>query len=65
MDFEDPWLKDWALRVCRRRCPKLSEEELEEAAQNLLAYMEVVWDIFQRLKSEREEKQRKLSSDDA
>ncbi len=52
MNFENPWLKGWALRFVRRRCPKLSETELEEAALNLLAYMEIVWDIYQRLKSE-------------
>ena len=52
MDFENPGLEDWALRVVRQRCPDHSVEELEEAANNLLSYMEVVWDIYQRLKSE-------------
>ncbi len=52
MDFENPWLKGWALRFVQRRCPNLSAIEIEEAAQNLLTYMEVVWDIYQRLKSD-------------
>ena len=52
MDFENPGLKDWALRFVRRRCPGLSGSELEEAVQNLLDYMEVVWDIYKRLESE-------------
>ena len=52
MDFESPGLKDWALRFVRRRCPGLSATELEEATQNLLDYMQVVWDIYGRLRAE-------------
>jgi len=33
MDFENPGLKDWALRFVRRRWPDLSGPELEQAAQ--------------------------------
>lgn len=55
MDFENPGLRDWALRFVCRRCPDLSEQELEEAAQNLLDYMEVVWDIHRRLSDEGKE----------
>jgi hypothetical protein len=53
MDFGSPDLQDWALRFVRRRCSDLSEKEIEEAAQNLLAYMEVVWDIYRRISEER------------
>jgi hypothetical protein len=56
MDFEDPWLKDWARRFVARRCPGLSVKEMEEAAQNLLDYMQVVWEINQRVSGEQRKK---------
>ncbi len=62
MDFENEWFKGWALRFVQRRCPELSESELEEAAQNLLTYMEVVWDIHQRISEERREISERLSA---
>jgi hypothetical protein len=52
MDFENPGLKDWALRMVSRRCPGLSVKEMDKAAENLLQYMQVVWDIYKRLESE-------------
>jgi hypothetical protein len=44
-----------ALKFVRRRCPDLNEEELQEAAHNWLAYMEIVWKISQRRLRERQE----------
>lgn len=52
MDFENPGLKDWARRFVSRRCPGFSVQQMEEAADNLLDYVEVVWGIYKRLESE-------------
>ncbi len=48
MDDLDPRMPG-ALRLVRKWCPDLSEEELAEAAQNFLAYMNVVRRIYERL----------------
>lgn len=32
-----------ALKFVRKRCPNLTEEELQEAAENWLNYLDVVW----------------------
>jgi hypothetical protein len=37
-----------ALKFVRKRCPNLTETELQEAAENRLNYLDVVWRIAQR-----------------
>jgi hypothetical protein len=37
-----------ALKFVRKRCPNLTESELQEAAENWLSYLDVVWRIAQR-----------------
>jgi hypothetical protein len=48
---DDPRMPHAVLLV-RRWCPKFSEQELIEAAQNFLAYMDVVRRIYERLIAE-------------
>jgi hypothetical protein len=52
LDLDNPAWRKWALGVCRRRCPELSEKELAEATQNLLDYMKVVWRMYKRQEAE-------------
>ena len=52
-DFESTESFEWALEFCRRRCPKLTEQELEEAAYNWLNYMQVVYQIHRRMMNEK------------
>lgn len=40
------------LKFIRRVCPDLSEAELQEASENFLDYMKVVWEIYERLRGE-------------
>ena len=51
-DRPNPTLRKLALGFCRRRGPKLSEEELAEAAENFCNYLKIVWRQHQRLKAE-------------
>jgi hypothetical protein len=51
MDYLDPRMP-YALHFVRRRCPALNESEVEEAARNFLAYMDVVRRIYERLTAE-------------
>jgi hypothetical protein len=43
LDFDSPAWRKFALGVCRRRCPELSEEELAETTENFVNYMRVIW----------------------
>lgn len=52
MDDLDPRMPG-ALRLVRKWCPELSEEKLAEAAQNFLAYMDVVRRIYERVTAEK------------
>ena len=52
MDDLDPRMP-YALRFVRRRCPILNGNELEEAAQNFLVYMDVVRRIYERVTAEK------------
>jgi hypothetical protein len=43
----------------RKYFPKLPDEELEEAAQNIDAYLELAWEVFEELAVEKKGKIRK------
>jgi hypothetical protein len=48
LTFDSPEVFSVALKFVRRRCPHLNEEELQDAAQNWINYMKVVWRINER-----------------
>lgn len=52
LDFDSPIWRKFVLGVCRRRCPKLSEEELAEATENFLNYMRVIWRQHRRMEAD-------------
>jgi len=53
LTFDSPEVFATALKFVRRRCPHLNEEELQDAAQNLINYMKGVWRINERIEREK------------
>lgn len=54
LNFETLKVFAVALKLVRRRCPHLNDEELQDAANAWIDYMKVVWRIHERVEAEEE-----------